>query len=485
MSAFNNNNNDEIKRKPVFLIFAIGLNGEFGFQQKLPWPNLIQDLTHFVTKTTTVLNKNTKNAILMGRKTWESLPNTVKPLKKRVNLVLSRQPIQQAKQVSSIQDALNFVDGMPDIESLFVIGGLDLLYTFITMYASRCQKLYLTQIKGEFLADKYLGLSHFLKVFSQDIPEEHKKYHNELYDLELTTSTFVNPNYIPKHEENQYLDLIQEIISFGSYRDDRTGVGTRALFGKQMKFSLRNGEFPLLTTKQTFFRGVAEELFWMIKGCTNTKLLNEKKVTIWDANGSRTFLDSQGFFNRDEGDLGPVYGFQWRHFGAKYIDCHTDYTGQGFDQLADCIDRIKHNPTDRRIIMSAWNPSDLKLMVLPPCHMFCQFFVDKEELSCLLYQRSCDMGLGVPFNIASYALLTCMIASVCNLKPGDFIHMMGDTHVYLNHIEPLKLQIIRNPYQFPILRLDQSITNIEDFNFSHLKLDNYMFHPKIQMDMAL
>lgn len=208
-----------------------------------------------------------------------------------------------------------------------------------------------------------------------------------------------------------------------------------------MRFSLRDNIFPLLTTKRVFFRGVGEELLWFIKGCTDAKELQAKKVHIWDSNGTREFLDKNGLFDREEGDLGPVYGFQWRHFGAEYKTCHDDYTGQGIDQLNEIINRIKTNPNDRRIIMSAWNVNDIPKMALPPCHCLVQFYVANGELSCQLYQRSADMGLGVPFNIASYALLTYLIAHVTGLKPGDFIHTLGDAHVYSTHVEALKQQV--------------------------------------------
>lgn len=193
-------------------------------------------------------------------------------------------------------------------------------------------------------------------------------------------------------------------------------MGTLSIFGAQMRFSLRNNIFPLLTTKRVFWRGVVEELLWFIKGSTNAKELADKKVHIWNANSSREFLDANGFKDREEGDLGPVYGFQWRHSGAEYKGMHADYKDEGVDQLADVIEKIKNNPQDRRIIMCAWNPSDLPKMALPPCHCLVHFYVANGELSCLLYQRSADMGLGVPFNIASYALLTYMIAAITKLK---------------------------------------------------------------------
>lgn len=187
---------------------------------------------------------------------------------------------------------------------------------------------------------------------------------------------------------------------------------------------------------------MCEELLWFVSGSTNANLLAAKDIHIWDGNGSREFLDSRGLSHHEEGDLGPVYGFQWRHFGAVYEGMNADYTGKGIDQLKRCIQSIVSNPEDRRIILTAWNPSDVDKMALPPCHMFCQFYVANNELSCQMYQRSADMGLGVPFNIASYALLTRMVAQVCGLKCGDFVHTIGDAHVYLNHIDGLREQLV-------------------------------------------
>jgi len=322
---------------------------------------------------------------------------------------------------------------------------------------------------------------------------------------------------IENEEELQYLNLIKKIIKEGEMRNDRTGTGTRAIFGPNpLRFSLSD-HFPLLTTKKVFFRGVAEELFWFLRGDTDGKILSKKGIHIWEGNGSREFLDKIGLTEREEGDLGPIYGWQWRHFGAKYIDCHTDYTGQGTDQLRDVIDKIVNNPTDRRIIMSAWNPADLSKMALPPCHMFCQFFVSNPEtdptLSCILYQRSCDVGLGVPFNIASYSLLTCIIAHVIGIKPGTFIHDMGDTHIYNNHVEALQEQIKRTPRPFPKLiikknsnedeikhhnkmqktsnnklkinkSVDQILKEIEEFTFEDIEIIDYNPHGKIFMKMS-
>jgi len=288
-----------------------------------------------------------------------------------------------------------------------------------------------------------------------------------------------------EHEELQYLELIRKIIQKGNRKGDRTGTGTLSLFGAQMRFSLRDGTFPLLTTKKVFYRGIAEELFWFIRGSTSAKELQEKNVRIWDGNSSRAFLDSVGLKHREEGDLGPVYGFQWRHFGAEYVDMHADYSGKGVDQLANVIHLIRTRPDDRRILLCAWNPADLDKMALPPCHCLVQFYCANGELSCQLYQRSADMGLGVPFNIASYALLTIMLAHVTGLRPGDFVHTLGDAHVYSNHVEALRQQLERKPRPFPTISIKRKVENIDEFKFEDFEVIGYDPHPKIAMDMAV
>jgi len=294
----------------------------------------------------------------------------------------------------------------------------------------------------------------------------------------------VTPPTIINLGEQQYIDLVREVIETGDDRSERTGTGTFAKFGCQMKFDLRTS-FPLLTTKKVFWKGVVEELLWFLRGSTNANVLSNKGVTIWDANASRQSLDKLGLTHREVGDLGPIYGWQWKHFGAKYVDMHTDYTGQGVDQLAELIHTIKHNPNDRRMILTAWNPTDLKQVALPACHLMCQFFVAKGELSCQLYQRSCDLGLGVPFNIASYALLTVMLAHVTGLKPGEFIHTMGDTHVYKNHVEALKTQIARTPRPFPTLKITREVSDIESFQLEDFEITGYDPYPAVQMEMSI
>ncbi|KAI2622753.1 thymidylate synthase [Hypomontagnella submonticulosa] len=311
-----------------------------------------------------------------------------------------------------------------------------------------------------------------------------------------------------RHEEHQYLDLVREILDQGERRPDRTGTGTYSIFApRPLKFSLNdNGTpiLPLLTTKRVFLRAVIAELLWFIEGNTSSAALSAQDVKIWDGNGSREFLDGLGLTHRDVGDLGPVYGFQWRHFGAEYVDAKTDYTGKGYDQLAEVIHKLRTNPYDRRMILSAWNPADLKKMVLPPCHMFAQFYVSfprqggeesngdgaekkpKGHLHCQLYQRSCDMGLGVPFNIASYALLTHMMAHVCDLVPGSLTHVMGDAHVYVDHVDALKVQLEREPRPFPQLRINrESGGSIDGWKVEDISVLNYDPHKTIAMKMSV
>lgn len=260
----------------------------------------------------------------------------------------------------------------------------------------------------------------------------------------------------------QYLDLLADIMENGQDADNRTGIYARKVFGRQMRFDLSKG-FPLVTTKKTYLRAIIHELIWLLSGNTNIKYLHDNNVTIWDE------------WADENGDLGPVYGHQWRNFNS-----------QGIDQIKDVIERIKKNPQDRRLIVSAWNPAQIEEMALPPCHCFFQFDVTPDgKLNCMLYQRSCDMFLGVPFNIASYSLLTMMIAQVCGLKPGEFVHTLGNAHIYSNHFEQVKLQLSRQPYPLPQMKINPEVKNIDDFKFEDFELVNYQCHPTIKGDVAV
>mmetsp|Transcript_29822 Transcript_29822/g.104990 ORF Transcript_29822/g.104990 Transcript_29822/m.104990 type:complete len:1011 (+) Transcript_29822:801-3833(+) len=315
-----------------------------------------------------------------------------------------------------------------------------------------------------------------------------KRARRRCKELEQAAAAPPAPPVAPRHGEYEYLDLIRSILETGIVRGDRTGTGTISKFGVQMRFSLRNDVFPLLTTKRVFWRGVVEELLWFVAGKTDANALAAKDIHIWDGNGSREFLDKRGLQHREEGDLGPVYGFQWRHFGAEYVDMRADYAGKGVDQLADVIKTIQEDPNSRRIILTAWNPADLDKMALPPCHMFCQFYVADGELSCQMYQRSADMGLGVPFNIASYALLTRMVARATGLTCGDFVLTIGDAHVYLNHVDALREQLKRAPRPFPTLRIraeKAADAAIDSYELGDFILEGYTPHAKIAMAMAV
>ncbi|MFC2186189.1 thymidylate synthase [Fulvivirgaceae bacterium LMO-SS25] len=262
----------------------------------------------------------------------------------------------------------------------------------------------------------------------------------------------------------QYHDLMRRILEEGVSKSDRTGTGTISVFGHQMRFDLAKG-FPLLTTKKVHTRSIIHELLWFLKGDTNIAYLKENGVSIWDE------------WANEKGDLGPIYGYQWRSWPTP--------DGQHIDQISQVIDQLKNNPDSRRIIVSAWNVSEISKMALPPCHAFFQFYVANGKLSCLLYQRSADVFLGVPFNIASYALLTMMVAQVCDLEPGEFIHTLGDAHLYSNHLEQADLQLSRDFRPLPSLKLNSEVKNIFDFKFEDISIENYDPHPHIKAAVAV
>ena len=296
-----------------------------------------------------------------------------------------------------------------------------------------------------------------------------------------------NDNNQEKHPEKQYLDLIRNILDNGSDETSRNGL-VRSLFGHSMRFSLRDGELPLLTTKRIAYKSCFNELMWFLNGCTDNKKLQEKDIHIWDGNSSREFLEKNGLNHLEEGDIGPGYGFQWCHWGAEYIDCHTDYTGKGIHQIQRIIDQLK-DPVERnsrRLILSAWNVSDIDKMALPPCHILCQFNVREDKyLSCCLFQRSADVGLGMPFNIASYSFLTHIIAKHTGLLAYEFVYFIGNCHIYQNHLEPLREQLQREPFSFPKIQINNIRNKIEDYCLEDIKwIEPYVSHDKIIMEMT-
>ncbi|MDK2908949.1 MAG: thymidylate synthase [Bacteroidales bacterium] len=262
----------------------------------------------------------------------------------------------------------------------------------------------------------------------------------------------------------QYLDLLRHVLENGTPKNDRTGTGTLSVFGYQMRFNLEEG-FPLLTTKKLHIRSIIYELLWFLRGETNIKYLNDNKVTIWDE------------WADENGDLGPIYGYQWRSWTAP--------DGRIIDQINQVVESIRNNPDSRRHIVSAWNVGELDKMALPPCHILFQFYVANGKLSCQLYQRSADIFLGVPFNIASYSMLLMMMAQVTGLRPGEFIHTLGDAHIYNNHLEQVKLQLTREPYPLPALRLNPNVKSIFDFKFEDFEIVNYQAHPHIKGEISV
>nr|AGL08710.1 bifunctional dihydrofolate reductase/thymidylate synthase [Neospora caninum] len=611
-------------QKPVSLIAAMTPRRGIGVNNGLPWPHLATDFKHFsrVTKTTAdevsrlnawlpkkiaktgdsglpspAFGVNRFNAVVMGRKTWESLPLKFRPLVDRLNIVVSsslkeediaaEKPLVEGQQrvrvCDSLPAALRLVDEeyRESVDQIYVVGGAGLYEEALSLGV--VSHLYITRVARDFPCDVFFPafpgdsiLSNKQAasasqpsaaaepVFVPFCPQLGREKSNEASYRPIFISKTYSDNGVPYdfvvlekgrkadacsatescelrgpwtstgetspetrlpsssasavaqvlawmadedrkkcekkeiiravphvhfrgHEEFQYLDLIADIINNGATMDDRTGVGVISKFGCTMRFSLDKA-FPLLTTKRVFWKGVLEELLWFIRGDTNANHLSEKGVKIWDKNVTREFLDSRNLSHREVGDIGPGYGFQWRHFGATYKDMHTDYTGQGVDQLKKVINMLRTNPTDRRMLMTAWNPAALDEMALPPCHLLCQFYVENDrDLSCVMYQRSCDVGLGVPFNIASYSLLTLMVAHVCNLKPKEFIHFMGNTHVYSNHVEALKEQLRREPRPFPIVNIlnKERIQEIDDFTAEDFEVVGYVPHGRIQMEMAV
>jgi thymidylate synthase len=267
-----------------------------------------------------------------------------------------------------------------------------------------------------------------------------------------------------QHEERQYLDLLDEVLEHGACKTDRTGTGTRSVFGRQMRFAL-DDRFPLLTTKKLHLKSIIYELLWFLRGDTNVRWLQERGVTIWDE-----WADA-------EGELGPVYGYQWRHWRTP--------GGGEIDQIRRLLDNLRARPDSRRHLVSAWNPSDVDRMALPPCHALFQFYVAEGRLSCQMYQRSADLFLGVPFNIASYSLLTLMVAQVCDFRPGDFVLTLGDAHLYLNHLDQAREQLRRAPREFPRMRLNRDVRDLFAFRYEDFALEGYEPHPAIKAPIAV
>jgi len=471
---------------------AIGLNNNLIY--KIP-----SDMKYFrhVTESSNI-TKDKKNVILMGRKTFESLPK-MKPLKNRFNLVVSSQSdklsqkfkYNNLKFFNNIDESLDFCNNKSKyLGDLYVCGGGQIYDYFLK-----------NDLLDEILINKIIEPKIDIgDVFFPNICE--KTYNYSLFNEKIIhhddnciisnnnkkiSTKFINQRFVRYNnfEEQKYLDLLKEVSHVGYERNTRNSI-TKTRFGVKLDFCLKKSTFPLITTKKVHFKSVVHELLWFLSGKTNIDYLKKNKVNIWNKNTSLNFLRKNNL-NYKEGETGPIYGFQWRHFNAKYLGDTTEYKGKGIDQIQNVINLINNDPTSRRIFMSAWNPCQIKEMCLPPCHVSYQFFVsfnEKKEklLSCMMYQRSGDLFLGIPFNIASTALLTYLIASVTNCTPDKISIVIGDAHIYDNHIDAINRQLKRKSYRFPKIEVNKK-SNIDDFVFEDIKLIDYKSHGPIKADM--
>ena len=472
------------------IVVSVNNNDVIGYNNQLLIESK-EDLKRFYQVTS--LSKNEfPNVVVMGYKTWLSIPESKKPLKYRLNIVLTKNHESSIKcsenliVFSDLQKTFQWLSENKTGE-IFVIGGASIYEQCLREYNDSLERVYLTRFDNDY------PVSDFTQLFPMDALQNKKciqtfpKMTDHCYhmgvqkEIDFHFEVYARPD-ISNRGEQQYLDLLSKVLDEGVLTESRNSK-VLTTFGERMEFDLNDG-FPLLTTKKMGYKTILRELLWFIKGSTSNAELQEKNVHIWDQNSSREFLDGRGL-SYEEGDLGPVYGFQWRHFGAKYDTCHSDYTNLGIDQLKNVIEQIKNDPTSRRIILSAWNPCDLDKMALPPCHIMCQFNVciPKKTLNCQLYQRSGDMFLGVPFNIASYSFLTHIIAKITGLKPGKFIHVLGDTHIYEDHVKAVKSQIIRVPDKFPSLTISDELTDINNIKEEYFKITEYKSYPKITAPM--
>ena len=462
------------------------------------------DLKYFQKITSENYYKNKQNVLIMGYNTFKSIG---KPLKDRINIVISKNHDDEL----NIKDIIYFDDlntcfqhlDSNEYGKVFIIGGASIYNKVFKDYFPVIDTIHYTNVLTESLENYQYAESISKNVSRCKIPvykwctekkivlldftEKCSKglYYNfmtEMYEekeLNYTFNVFQNV-YFSNNEELQYINLLKNILNKKNLKETRN-ANVFSEFGVRMEFDLRNG-FPILTTKRVPWKTVLRELLWFISGSTDNQALKDKNVHIWNANASKEFLDSRGL-DYEEDDLGPVYGFQWRHFGTYYVDNKTDYTGKGTDQLKYIIDEIKNNPASRRLILNSWNAADIDKMALPPCHVMVQFNIDKEFIDCQLYQRSGDMFLGVPFNITSYAFLLSIIGHITGYKPRKLIHIIGDAHIYEQHLEAVNQQIMRTPNRFPYLTINEDLNNIDTIKEEYFTIVNYDCYTTIPAPM--
>lgn len=439
------------------LIICVDNQNGIGKNNTLPW-YIKEDITFFKKKTLELKNKKKINCVIMGKNTYMSIPEKYRPLKNRLNLVLSNTldktlENDNLKIFNNFIDLLRYVDkNKKNIETSYIIGGKTIYDYFLNN--NLVDDIYINKVDFDFKCDIKVNID--LKDYELYSNEQIITSNN--YKLEYNHYIYVNK------EENNYLTLMKKILEEGHDKDDRTNTGTFSIFGECLKYDISNNKLPLLTTKLVPFRLITEELLWFLSGSTDATILQDKNIHIWDGNTTREFLDGRGLNHMPVGDIGAGYSHQLRHFGTEYNTCKDDYTGKGFDQLKYVVDLIKNNPDSRRILFSYWNPSQLKDAALPPCHIMYQFYVDKKNktISCCLFQRSSDYFLANNYNAVSAILLTHILGSLCDYKPKEFIHFIGDTHIYKNHIEQCNEQLKRKPKRFPNVYFNKNVKSLED-----------------------
>ena len=476
------------------LIACVNKNGLLGQANDL-YIKSSKDL-HYFSNVTKGHSLPKQNIIVMGYNTWVSLP--YKPLKDRYNIVLSKDHLVNIDDIcrfSSLELIFNHIEEIKDnFGEVFIIGGATVYEQCLREYPEQLNKLYISEIDDDWLGDedsKYFDYSSILSDF-RIIKERVENNDARIYNPETKSYIIKNLNITFKvyqrkslvnDDEMDYLKLLDSIMNRGIPTETRNGL-VKSTFGEKMVFNLDN--FPLLTTKKMGYKTILRELLWFINGSTDNRLLKEQNVHIWSGNGSKEFLLSRGL-PYEEDDLGPIYGFQWRHFGAEYEGRDTDYTGKGVDQLKWLIEEIKNNPSSRRLILNAWNVSDLDKMALPPCHILSQYYVNELDgtISCQLYQRSGDMFLGVPFNIASYAFLTYILCKLTGYKPGYLHHVIGDAHIYEDHETSVLKQIKRVPKIFPKLTISDDLVDIDSITEDMFTIEGYESYGRLTAPMAV
>jgi len=435
------------------------------------------------------------NIVMMGYNTWCSLPK--KPLPDRLNIVLTKNHYDDLKKMNngnvlpfkSFEEAKEHLLKNYKDHKVFVIGGAQ-LYDYIYLnYKFLIEAMYVTDVHHELDPNFDQSIlsrceimpnkkKNYIRIFHKECSSEGTIYGGEKQILNYGYTIYQLEDCINKNEQ-QYLQLLRKIFDEKNIKATRNSE-VFSSFGEKMVFDLREG-FPLLTSKKMGYKTILRELLWFLSGSTNNKELQEKKVHIWDQNASKEFLESRGL-DYEEGDLGPVYGFQWRHFGADYQGFAGDYQGKGVDQIKYIIDTIKEDPSSRRLIFSAWNPCDIDKMALPPCHVMVQFSIDGDHIDAQLYQRSGDMFLGVPFNIASYSFLLHIIGKLTNYKPRYLHHVLGDAHIYSNHLDVVEEQLERIPYDSPKLKL-KDFTDIDEIKESDFTIEEYRSYSALKTEM--